>query len=156
MKRRFESALACAAACLAAVPAAAQKDPDPMVQVRMRDAQGKALGTVQLRQLVHGVVLAADLKGLPPGAHGFHIHERGACEGPDFKSAGGHYSPRGREHGFDSARGHHVGDLPNLHAASDGTARGEFQSALVTLVPHASTPDSTGARIACGVIAAPR
>ena len=94
----------------------------------MNSAFKGRLGTVDVRQLGRGVVLVADVQGPRPGPHGFHIHERGVCEPPDFKSAGGHYAPHKKAHGFDSLKGHHVGDLA----------------------------ESTGARIACGVIAVPR
>ena len=196
-------ALACAAACVAiASPALGQKNAgspgqvparganyDLNVKVAMMNADGKRLGTVDVRQVAHGVVLVAEVQGLSPGGHGFHIHQRGVCEPPDFKSAGEHYRPRGKTHGFDSPKGYHAGDLPNLHASASGEVRAEFHTMQVTLerpkrmeekagrgapfsladkdgsalIIHekaddyqASTPESTGARIACGVIAVPR
>ncbi len=138
----------------------------------MKGAGGETLGMVTLVETPQGVLLLADLKHLPPGGHGFHIHEKGACA-PDFKAAGGHYNPAGNGHGIANAEGSHGGDMPNLYAAADGTVKAEVLNAKVTLgaganslfdgdgsaiVIHAA-PDThgadpgAGARIACGVIA---
>ncbi|RBN36032.1 superoxide dismutase, partial [Priestia megaterium] len=59
-------------------------------------------------------------QGLSPGRHGFHIHEIGKCEVPDFKTAGAHFNPFKREHGFKNTKGPHAGDLPNLEVAPNG------------------------------------
>lgn len=133
---------------------------------------GSPMGTVTLTQGPKGVLVSAAVEGLPPGAHGFHIHEAGTCA-PDFDAAGGHYNPGGAGHGILDAGGHHAGDLPNIHAGADGTARADFFTAAVTLADGAAdsvfdadgsaiivheNPDSYGAdagaggRIACGVI----
>ena len=131
-----------------------------------------AMGTVTLTQGPKGVLVSADVSGLTAGAHGFHIHQTGACA-PDFKAAGGHYNPVGGGHGILDAGGHHAGDLPNIHAGADGSARAEYFTADVTLADGAANsifdadgsaiiihekPDSYGAdagaggRVACGVI----
>lgn len=162
-------------------------NPDPNVLVQMIGADGQPVGRVEIRQLTHGTVFIADLENLSAGPHGFHIHEHGVCEPPDFQSAGGHYNPLSTAHGFDSPEGYHAGDLPNIHVTQEGTAMVEFHTTRVsleqrpgmqpagtegpftlsdndgsTLMVHAlgddyqaSTPDSTGERIACGVVAAP-
>jgi Cu-Zn family superoxide dismutase len=157
-------------------------DADRTLTVEMKNARGEPVGTVTIRQLEHGVVFVADLRNLPPGAHGFHIHERGLCEPPGFESAGGHYNPGDVGHGFDSRRGKHAGDLPNLHVTAQGRAKVEVVSEDLTLaafddrqargasgpfplhdgdgsaiVIHEKaddyvTQDSAGSRIACGVI----
>lgn len=80
------------------------------------------LGGVTLVQTPNGVLLTAQIAGLEPGAHGFHIHETGRCEGPDFTSAGGHWAPEGKPHGFATEDGPHAGDMPNIFASSDGLA----------------------------------
>lgn len=138
---------------------------------KMKGVDGKALGTVTLVETPHGVLLVADLKGIFPGGHGFHIHEKGACA-PDVKAAGGHFNPSKKGHGINNPMGSHAGDMPNVYAAADGTVKAEVVNAQVTLdagsnsvfdgdgsavVIHAK-PDTHGAdpgaggRIACGVI----
>jgi Cu-Zn family superoxide dismutase len=133
---------------------------------------GAAVGTVTLTQGPKGVLVSADMHGLAPGAHGFHIHEAGACA-PDFDAAGGHYNPGGGGHGVLDAGGYHAGDLPNIHAGADGVARADYFTVDVTLADGAANsvfdadgsaivvhenPDSYGAdagaggRVACGVI----
>lgn len=142
----------------------------------MRLADGADVGTITFTQTEHGVVMAVAVRGLPAGKHGLHIHQTGACA-PDFMAAGGHFNPAASEHGFHAPGGYHVGDLPNLDVASDGTARAEFffpdlsihgpvSEALpfalhdedgAAIMIHAATDDyktmaSSGGRLACGVI----
>ncbi|MGD9617290.1 MAG: superoxide dismutase family protein [Alphaproteobacteria bacterium] len=110
---------------------------DPSVTVPMIDAKGNSVGHVQIRQLAQGTVLIAELRNLPPGPHGFHIHERGACDPPQFQSAGEHYNPANAEHGFDNPNGYHAGDLPNIYVTPQGTAMAEFHTTQVTLTLQA-------------------
>lgn len=133
---------------------------------------GQSLGTVVLIEGPNGVLVQADVIGLSPGGHGFHIHAVGACE-PDFGAAGDHFNPEGIGHGFMEEGGWHAGDLPNIFAAADGTARADIFTAAVTLTPGADNsifdadgsaiiihagPDSygespgAGDRVGCGVI----
>ena len=138
----------------------------------MSGPDGAAMGRVELTQGPNGVLISADVYGLSPGPHGFHIHSVGACS-PDFSAAGGHFAPDGEGHGFMHADGHHAGDLPNIHAGPDGSARVDHFTSKLTLAPDGDTslfdedgsaviihamPDSYGAdpgagdRAACGVI----
>lgn len=115
--------------------------------------------------------------GLSEDNRGFHLHETGACEAPDFKSAGGHLNPLGKAHGSKSDGGSHVGDLPNLETGSDGTARLTytidgtledieawlFDEDGTAVVIHEGADDyltdpsgAAGARIACGVLQRPQ
>jgi len=141
----------------------------------MRNAAGDVLGAIQLQQLADGVALRGELRGLPPGPHGLHFHERGACE-PDFSAAGDHYDPHGRKHGLRNPEGPHAGDLPNLMVGADGRATVDLVTPRVTLrggeaplldadgtglVVHEGEDDQvtdpsgkSGARIACGVVTA--
>jgi Cu-Zn family superoxide dismutase len=143
-------------------------------KAELKDRNGRPVGTVVLIDTPHGVLLHIDASGLPPGEHGFHIHETGRCEPPDFKSAGGHFAPAGRKHGFYSKQGHHAGDMANLVVAEDGKAKAEIfvdrvqtaggKSALLrpggtAIVIHANPDDyqtdpagDAGDRIACGVV----
>jgi Cu-Zn family superoxide dismutase len=144
---------------------------------RLADAAGKDVGTVTLTPAKDGLLLRAELKGLPPGVHGFHIHAVGKCE-PPFQSAGPHFSPETRKHGYHVESGPHAGDLPNLHVGEGGSVTAEMMVPEVTLasggkhslvdadgssiVVHEKADDyktdpagDSGGRIACGVIAKP-
>ncbi len=147
----------------------------------LKAPSGDPIGTVKFRQVAAGVLVAAEARDLVPGGHAFVIHETGACT-PDFGAAGDHFNPTDAEHGFvhsnwrrgDSGAGGHGGDLPNIYAASDGSARADFFTDGITLdvgprhsvfdddgsaiIVH-EKPDAygeeesdTGARVACGVI----
>ena len=140
---------------------------------QMSGPDGSSMGVVTLEQGLNGVLVSADLTGLTAGGHGFHIHTVGACT-PDFSSAGGHFAPEDKVHGYMYAQGGpHAGDLPNIYADSAGNARADFFTDWVTLADGATTsvfdsdgstiivhakPDTYGAdagagdRVACGVI----
>ena len=133
---------------------------------------GEKIGTVALRDSAAGLVIAADLSQLPPGPHGFHIHEAGDCSAPDASSAKGHFNPAGKAHGHHAGNERHGGDMPNLLANAAGEARfsGEISGLSLSgasgvvgrsVVVHADPDDyksqpagNSGKRIACGVIVA--
>ena len=140
----------------------------------MQGPEGTAMGTVTLQQGPQGVLVSADLTGLAPGAHGFHIHETGTCS-PDFSAAGDHFTLEGVEHGYMNPAGQHLGDMPNIYAGADGTARADVFNGAITLAkgPDNSVFDADGSaiivhekgdtygaaagaggRVACGVIVA--
>ena len=139
---------------------------------RMRGADGTDMGMVTIEQGPQGLIIQANVHGLSEGGHGFHIHEVGACE-PDFKAAGGHLDLEGQSHGARVGEGSHTGDLPNIYAGPEGTARADafmdgatldghaphtlFDADGSAIVIHAGPDDyvdvaSAGARVACGVI----
>lgn len=139
----------------------------------LKGTDGAGMGSVTLTQGPDGVLVSADVTGLATGAHGFHIHETGACT-PDFTAAGGHYNPSAGVHGLLHDGLHHAGDLPNIYADASGAARADFFTQDVTFEASAANtlfdadgsaiiihekPDSYGAdagaggRVACGVIA---
>jgi Cu-Zn family superoxide dismutase len=140
----------------------------------LKDAGGADVGTATFEAAPEGVRVTVSVHGLKPGSHGFHVHDVGACAGPDFKTAGGHFNPGGKKHGLESAEGHHGGDLPNLVVGTDGTGQatatlggvtlGEGKASLfhpggTAVVIHADADDgktdpsgNSGARIACGVV----
>ena len=98
----------------------------------LKSPSGELLGTATFRQGATGVLIMAEVTGLTPGGHAFVIHESGACT-PDFGAAGDHFNPGETEHGFihpawkrGGSVGAHGGDLPNIYAASDGSARADF------------------------------
>lgn len=156
--------------------AAARKSAAPLAaQADLKDPKGETIGTVSFLQLEEGVKVSIEASKLSPGQHGIHFHESGKCEGPDFKSAGGHFNPAKKEHGLENPAGAHAGDLPNLVADAEGRARAEFTTERATLaagensllkeggtsvVIHAKSDDqksqpagAAGDRVACGVIA---
>lgn len=165
--------LACSVSALLlwALPAAALGE-RASAEIKGRD--GKSLGSVELVETMAGVLLSVRLKGLPPGAHGFHIHEVGKCEG-DFAGAGAIYNPLGAKHGFLNEEGPMAGDLSNLIAGPSGDVEAEVLSPFVTLNKaaeeslfdangssivifekaddHLSEPEgNAGRRIACGIV----
>jgi len=92
----------------------------------LTDSKGASVGTAKLNETPKGVSLALDVSNLPPGVHGFHIHAVGKCEAPDFKSAGGHFNPEGKKHGWENPEGHHAGDLQNLTVDAEGRRRSRW------------------------------
>jgi Cu-Zn family superoxide dismutase len=119
------------------------------------------------------VLVKGKLGHLSPGPHAIHIHETGKCEAPKFTSAGGHFNPAHKQHGFMVKEGMHAGDLPNLEVPANGKISFEYFDAHATLsgensvfdadgsavVVHAKADDyksqpsgDAGGREACGVI----
>jgi Cu-Zn family superoxide dismutase len=146
----------------------------PTAKASLKDAAGKDVGSVQLVQTPHGVLLKLSLKGAVPGEHAFHVHAVGKCEAP-FTSAGGHFNPASKKHGMEAAEGSHAGDMPNLHIPAGGELMVEIANPMISLVKgqpnsvfdtdgsaiiiHAGVDDyktdptgNAGDRIACGVI----
>jgi Cu-Zn family superoxide dismutase len=166
--------LAAGAAALLAVPALAADQPGVL-----KGANGATLGTVSVTDAPKGVLLRIEAKGLTPGWHGAHFHEKGVCSDAGFKNSGAHVhaaSANPVTHGLLNAGANDAGDLPNIYVAADGSATVELYSTLVSLtgtdgrpalkdadgsalVIHASPDDyktqpigGAGARIACAII----
>jgi Cu-Zn family superoxide dismutase len=138
------------------------------------DAQGQANGTAELTAAAAGgVLIRLEITGLPAGEWvAFHIHETGECDhATGHESAGGHFNPGSKEHGFQSASGPHAGDMPNQYVGPDGAVRAEVYNSFVSLgegdvgivgralMIHAKPDDyesqpsgDAGDRLACGVI----
>ena len=138
--------------------------PDAVARIGGGEQAPCLKGSVKFYQLPGGVLVEAELTGLPcdppSGFFAFHIHEGGACSGKDFADTGGHYNPR------NSAHPNHAGDLPPL-LSSNGRA---FLTVLTdrfcvkdvigrTVVIHGGPDDfhtqpsgDAGTKIACGLI----
>lgn len=132
----------------------------------------KVTGTVTFTAVDGGVRVLADLEGLTPGDHGFHIHEFGDCSAPDATSAGGHYNPTKKQHGGPDSAERHVGDLGNIKADATGKGhydrvdkvielKGAYNIVGHSVIVHAKADDfvtqpsgNSGSRVACGVIVA--
>jgi Cu-Zn family superoxide dismutase len=131
----------------------------------------KVSGTVTFTEVADGVQVHAEITGLAPGNHGFHVHEFGDCSAADASSAGAHFNPTNKPHAGPDAAERHVGDMGNVEADASGKAKLEYvdhqisltndqQSAIGrSVVVHAKADDlksqpagDSGARIACGVI----
>lgn len=72
------------------------------------------------------------LRGLTPGNHGFHVHEKGDLSG-GCGTAGAHYNPDKLDHGSPNDEIRHVGDLGNVAADQNGNAVTNFSDALISL-----------------------
>ncbi len=164
-------AFGCVAALLALSPTLATAQ---SAKAAIKDAQGKDVGSADLTQTPHGVLVKLSIKGLPAGEKAFHVHAVGKCE-PPFNSAGGHFNPGNKKHGILVAEGAHAGDMPNLHVPASGELQTEVLNHLITLekgkpnsvfdtdgsalIIHAGTDDYTtdptgnaGDRLACGLV----
>ncbi len=130
-----------------------------------------ARGTVTFTQKGDKVVMRADVTGLTPGGHGFHVHEKGDCSSGDGMSTGGHFNPRGKPHAAHTTVERHAGDLPMLVADAGGNASMVIELDVITvgagdadivgrgLIVHKDPDDyktqptgNSGARVACAVI----
>lgn len=129
--------------------------------------EGMPVGVASFYEERGGLALYMSVQGLSPGVHALHIHENALCEAPDFSSAGSHYNPFNKEHGFENPKGHHAGDLPNFETGTSGGAHVELKVANLylsqlkghSLVIHADADDyltdpsgNSGARVACAVL----
>lgn len=136
---------------------------------------GEKIGVITLSDSAQGLLIQTQLNHLPAGPHGFHIHENPSCE-PALKdgkmgaalAAGGHFNPHSApNHGTPSTG--HLGDLPLLNVAANGTAKVSLIAPRLTLADiegraimihaggdnYSDNPKPLGGggdRIACGLI----
>lgn len=130
----------------------------------------KVQGVVTFEKTDKGIKIVADVTGLTPGKHGFHIHEFGDCSSADYASAGSHFMITGESHGAPGGPESHKGDMGNLEADASGTAHLEWVDPGISfhgpnsilgrsVIVHEKEDDlktqptgNAGARIACGTI----
>ncbi|HEV8215354.1 MAG TPA: superoxide dismutase family protein [Gemmatimonadaceae bacterium] len=146
--------------------------PGTFATATMRDLVGTRVGTVTFLDTYAGLLIRGTVSELGLGAHAIHIHAVGRCE-PPFATAGPHFNPGNRQHGFKNQKGWHLGDLPNIDTPASGRLTFELvlpdvslrgKNALLdgdgaAIIIHASRDDlltdpagDSGARAACGVI----
>ena len=145
-------------------------DPTRALAVLHSASGSNVTGTVTFTASGNEIKVVADIAGLQPGKHGFHIHEFGDCSSPDGKAAGGHFNPANAPHAGHDAAQRHEGDLGNLEADSNGKAHLELTDKMMTMsgdksiigrgvIVHEKEDDlksqpvgNAGGRLACGVI----
>lgn len=147
-----------------------KSNPEVFARIRGSEAYPDIRGIVSFRQTPYGVMVTAEVFGLPyedkcnSGIFAFHIHSGTSCTGNEkdpFADAGGHYNPGECPHPY------HAGDLPPLF----GNKGYAYMSVLTdrftvkevigrTVIIHKNPDDFTtqpagnsGEKIACGLIA---
>jgi superoxide dismutase, Cu-Zn family len=168
------------AACASMAPAGDMlATPGDFGEATLINGTGAQVGRAVFRQGATGLLVRIEATGLTPGWHGVHIHAVGECAAP-FSSAGAHvnHGEPAAPHGLLNPMGPDDGDLPNIHAAPDGSVNAEVFTTRAriadagpgqwlwdadgsALIIHASPDDHTsqpiggaGDRVACGVMAA--
>jgi Cu-Zn family superoxide dismutase len=163
---------------LATMLAIAAASASAQVTINIVDERGvgAAIGSISTSDSRYGLVLTPSLHGLPPGLHGFHIHQNPSCDAKEKDgkwvpalAAGGHYDPAGsNKHGEPWGDGH-LGDLPPLYVDSSGNASQPVLAPRLkvadlaghSIMIHAGGDNHSdhpaplgggGARVACGVI----
>ncbi len=161
--------------CALVAPAYAAKSIKVTMNLITADGVGKSVGTITIKEGKDGVTLEPKLKDLPPGEHGFHVHEKASCDPADKdgkktagQSAGAHFDPDGTKAHKGPGGGGHKGDLPKLVVSDKGEAKEKMEVKGVTLADfqghslmihaggdnYADAPKPLGGggeRIACGV-----
>jgi superoxide dismutase, Cu-Zn family len=153
--------------------AEAREQPNNL-QIDLKNRDGAIVGSATLETRSGGVRIHGRVNNLPAAEHGVHFHQNGACDPPDFMSAGDHLNPGGTQHGDKNPNGPHLGDLGNITVNSDGSGEFDLLAKSATLQPginsllkpggtalmiHANADDqktdpsgNSGDRIACGVV----
>jgi Cu-Zn family superoxide dismutase len=160
-----------AAGSLSLIPPSLSADDTAKAIAVVHPASGSQVqGTVTFTKTGDEMKVVADLTGLTPGKHGFHVHEFGECSSPDAKSAGGHFNPTNAPHAGHDIEMRHVGDLGNIEADASGKAHLELTDKKMTfsgensvvgrsVIVHEKADDlksqptgDAGGRVGCGVI----
>src|SRR5213075_3306200 len=118
----------------AQTPAKKPSAPLKAVAVLHPTADSKVSGTVIFTEEADGVQVRAEITGLAPGNHGFHVHEFGDCSAADASSAGAHFNPTNKPHAGPDTAERHVGDMGNLEADASGAAKLDYVDHEISLV----------------------
>jgi Cu-Zn family superoxide dismutase len=163
---------AVAAAAAASLALAAPPPVTKAVAVLSPLGSSGVSGTVTFTKAEGGVRVQAQVKGLKPGDHGFHVHEFGDCSAPDGASAGGHFNPGGSPHAGPHDAQRHAGDMGNIAAGADGSGTLDYVDKQASfegpnsvlgrgVIVHEKADDlktqptgNAGGRVACGVVGA--
>lgn len=141
------------------------------------DGAPQAIGIVRVSETPYGLLFTPDLKALPAGVHGFHVHENGSCEARTKDgvkvaalAAGGHFDPQQTGKHLGPYGDGHLGDLPALYVTAEGIADYPVLTSRLkslaeikgrALMIHAGSDNHSdmpkplgggGDRVACGVI----
>ncbi|MGC4078036.1 MAG: superoxide dismutase [Cu-Zn] SodC [Rubrivivax sp.] len=167
---------ACLLALLAVSGAAAAAETQVTLQRAEASGPGAEVGRVRVVETRYGLAFYPALQGLAPGVHGFHVHEKPSCAPAEQNGnvvpaggAGGHFDPAGSKHHGEPWGDGHLGDLPALYVAADGSATQPVLAPRLKLADvrghalmvhaggdnhddHPAPLGGGGARVACGVI----
>lgn len=170
MKALFLPPLLTAVAAITLAQIAHAQEPQKAIAVLSSASGSKVTGSVTFTKAGDDLKVVADVTGLTPGKHGFHVHEFGDCSAPDAASAGSHFNPAKHQHGDRAVTDRHIGDLGNLEADASGKAHLEWMDKMMKLggadsilglavIVHEKEDDlksqpvgNAGGRLACGVI----
>jgi Cu-Zn family superoxide dismutase len=173
---RTTTALVGILATLAAGSAFSQSLTAPMA-LATPTGPGDSVGVITVTEGPGGAMFKLDLHGLPPGEHGFHVHANPSCA-PGEKDgkpvpaggAGAHLDPEKTGMHMGPMGKGHLGDLPLITVAADGTAKATLAAPRIksledlkghALMIHAGGDNYSdqpaplgggGARLACGVV----
>jgi superoxide dismutase, Cu-Zn family len=170
MKRNLLFAFSLLSILAVAIANASAQEVTKAIAVLHPASNSQVMGTITFTKTGDGMKVVADVTGLTPGKHGFHIHEFGDCSAPDATSAGGHFNPTNNPHAGHDVEKRHEGDLGNIEADSSGKAHLELTDKLMSMsgeksiigrsvIAHEKEDDlktqptgNSGGRVACGVI----
>jgi superoxide dismutase, Cu-Zn family len=148
-----------------------------VLTVPISKSDGSPAGSATFKEAKDGkgLSITVKLRDLPFGEHAVHVHQNATCDAPDFKGAGGHFNPDGKQHGMENSMGHHAGDMPkNISIGENHSGEITYKVDYLTLAPgapnsvlghaivvHEKADDmktdptgNAGNRIACGLITA--
>ena len=166
MKRTAFFAVIAAVAALG-ISSASAADETKAIAVLSSASGSQVTGTVTFTKSGNAVQVVAEVTGLTPGRHGFHVHEFGDFSAADAATAGSHFNPTKDPHAGHDADKRHMGDLGTLEADASGKARLDLSDKKIKIeqiigkavIVHEKADDlktqptgDAGGRVACGVI----